>query len=194
MSEPKRDDVDAGTIHGEVHVYDGIEEHDNRLPRWWLATLWGAIVFAVGYWAYFETFAVGLSPRGEFDAEMAAIAARETAAAEKAGAVDDDQMLALSKDAAVVERGKVVFQSTCLACHAAEGQGLVGPNLTDNAWLHGGRPTDILAVVADGVVAKGMPAWKPALGPEKVKDVTAFLLTIKGKNVPGKEPQGVVEN
>ena len=181
-------------IHGEVHVYDGIEEHDNRLPRWWLATLWGAIVFAFAYWGYYQTFAVGLSPRGEFDAEMVARRAREAQFAARAGAVDDQQMLALSQDAAVVARGKLVFQSTCLACHAAEGQGLVGPNLTDNAWLHGGRPTDIFNVVADGVAAKGMPAWKPALGPEKVKDVTAFLLTLKGKNLPGKEPQGVAEN
>lgn len=181
-------------MNGEVHVYDGIEEHDNRLPRWWLATLWGAIVFAVGYWAWFETLGVGLSPRAEFDAELVAIAARDVAAQEQAGAVDDAQLLTLATDTAAVERGKVVFQSTCLACHAAEGQGLVGPNLTDNAWLHGGKPTDILAVVGNGVIAKGMPAWKPALGAEKVKDVTAFLLTLKGKNVPGKEPQGVVEN
>ncbi len=189
----------AAADPGEVHVYDGIEEHDNRLPRWWLATLWGAIVFAFAYWGWFETLGVGLSPRAEFDNEMVARQARDASragagGAEQAGAVDDTQMLALSHDAAVVERGKAVFQSTCLACHAALGQGLVGPNLTDNAWLHGGRPTDILAVVADGVIAKGMPAWQPALGAQKVRDVTAFLLTIKGQNLVGKEPQGVVEN
>jgi cytochrome c oxidase cbb3-type subunit 3 len=180
------------TTTGEVHVYDGIEEHDNRLPRWWLMTLWGAVVFAVGYWLVFQTFGLAVGPRAAFDSEMTERREQEHARDLAAGHVDDDALLALSRDPAVVERGRAVFASTCQACHADRGQGLVGPNLTDSAWLHGGRPTEILVVVADGVLAQGMPAWKPALGPDKVKDVAAFLLTLKGTNVAGKAPQGVV--
>ncbi|MDP2341858.1 MAG: cbb3-type cytochrome c oxidase N-terminal domain-containing protein [Deltaproteobacteria bacterium] len=177
---------------GEVHVYDGIEEHDNRLPRWWLMTLWGAIVFAAGYWMFFQTFAIGVGPRAAFDSEMLARHQAEEALEHARGTVDDDDLVALSRDPAALERGRAVFTSTCQACHADRGQGLVGPNLTDSAWLHGNKPTQILAVVADGVVNQGMPAWKPALGADKVKDVAAFLLTLKGTNVAGKAPQGVV--
>ena len=176
----------------EVHVYDGIEEHDNRLPRWWLMTLWGAVVFAFGYWMWFQTFSVGVSPRAAFDQEMLARQVQATVAAAQAGVVNDDVIARLSQDPAAVERGRVVYTSTCQACHADKGQGLVGPNLTDDAWLHGDRPTQILAIIDGGVIAKGMPGWGPALGVEKTKDVAAFLLTLKGTNIPGKEPQGIV--
>lgn len=165
------------------HEYDGIREHDNRLPRWWLVTLWGAIVFAVGYWLAYHTFGVMPLPRAQFDEEMKAIAA-------KTPILDDAALAALSSDAAAVERGRVVFAQTCLACHGADGQGVVGPNLTDEAWIHGERPTEIFAAVNTGIVAFGMPAWGPSLGPDKTRDVTAFVLTLKGKNVPGKPPQG----
>ena len=178
---------------GEVHVYDGIVEHDNRLPRWWLATLWGAVVFSFGYWFVYETFGVADHPQESFDKAMAVRReAEDKARVARAAIVDDAFLVALSQDPGARERGKAVYDSTCLACHADKGQGLVGPNLTDSAWLHGGAPTQILATVNDGVVAKGMPAWGPALGAGKVNDVVAYLLTMKGTNVPGKEPQGEI--
>lgn len=181
------------SVDDDGHVYDGIVEHDNRLPRWWLMTLWGAIVFAVGYWFVYETFGLLDEPRADFDKTMLVRKqAEEQAAAQKVAVVDDAALIALSHDAAAVGRGKAVYQSTCLACHADKGQGLVGPNLTDDAWLHGDKPTHILATVENGVVQNGMPSWKAALGDAQVKDVVAFVLTIKGSHVPGKAPQGVV--
>ncbi len=181
------------------HVYDGIEEHDNRLPRWWLMTLWGAIVFAVLYWLAYEVFGALPQPQAIFDQEMVARRVEEERAAAArvvvgvAGpAANDDDLIALSRDAAAVGRGKALYISTCLACHAAKGEGLVGPNLTDDAWLHGDAPSEIHHTVADGFAEKGMPAWKAALGPAQVNDVVAFVLSIKGSHVPGKEPQGVV--
>lgn len=182
----------------EGHVYDGIEEHDNRLPRWWLMTLWGAIVFAVLYWFAYQTFGVVPQPRQIFDQEMAARKADEervAAAHVVVGAgkeVSDAELLALAADKDAVARGKALFQSTCLACHADKGQGLVGPNLTDDAWLHGDTPSEIHHTVAEGFADKGMPSWKAALGPGQVNDVVAFVLSIKGTHLPGKEPQGVV--
>lgn len=184
----------SGPAHDDdAHVYDGIVEHDNRLPRWWLMTLWGAIVFAFGYWFVYETFGLLDEPRADFDKVM--LARQEEAerqAASKVAVIDDAYLTALAHDAAAVGRGKAVFQSTCLACHADKGQGLVGPNLTDDAWLHGDRPTEILATVESGVLQNGMPAWKAALGDAQVQDVVAFVLSIKGTHVPGKPPQGVV--
>jgi cytochrome c oxidase cbb3-type subunit 3 len=86
-----------------------------------------------------------------------------------------------------------VYQQNCATCHGAEGQGLIGPNLTDNAWLQGGKPVDIHKTIAQGSVAKGMPAWERTLGVERVRAVTAYVLTFKGRNVPGKPPQGEPE-
>ena len=176
------------------HVYDGIEEHDNQLPRWWLMTLWGAIVFGVLYWFAYQTFGLLDQPRASFDKVMLTRRVEEEKqAASRAAVVDDAFLTALSHDDAAVTRGKAVYQSTCLACHADRAQGLVGPNLTDDAWLHGSKPTQILHTVESGVVEKGMPSWKAALGDKSVQDVVAFVLTVKGTHVAGKEPQGVVD-
>lgn len=173
------------------HTYDGIEEHDNFLPRWWLMTLWAAIIFGFGYWMFFHTFAVGELPRTAFNREWAARTAAAAAAEERAGVVDDATLVALSKDASVVASGRGVFMTSCLPCHGDQGQGVVGPNLTDKMWIHGGTPSAILVSVADGWPAKGMPAWKPALGPARVRDVAAYVLSLKNTNVAGgKAPEG----
>lgn len=174
------------------HTYDGIEEHDNHLPRWWLMTLWGTIVFAFGYWGYYHTFKVGTLPREALAAELAVRQAAEAKAAAAAPVLDDAALVALTKDAAVVERGRAVYAASCLACHGAKGEGLVGPNLTDAVWIHPNKPTELLDVVGNGVLEKGMPAWKPALGADKVKDAVVFLLTLKNTNVAGKAPQGEI--
>ena len=105
-------------------------------------------------------------------------------------ASSDEAIIALTQDPAKVEEGKQVFASTCAACHAAEAQGLVGPNLTDKFWIHGNKPTDIVKAVTDGFPDKGMPPWGPVLGPEKVRKVAAFIVTLKNTNHPGKDPQG----
>lgn len=180
---------------GVVHEYDGIIEHDNRLPNWWLFTLYGAILFAFGYWLYFHTFGIGMSAQQALAFELreadSLAAQREEARLAKEGALTDESLLALVSNGDAVARGKETFAQSCLACHGVNGEGTVGPNLTDRYWIHGHKPTDIHAVVADGRLAQGMPAWKPVLGASRVRDVTAFLLSLKNTNVPGKAPQGV---
>jgi mono/diheme cytochrome c family protein len=93
-----------------------------------------------------------------------------------------------------IEKGRQVFEKmNCVACHTANGGGNIGPNLTDNAWIHGGRATQIYRVVLEGVPAKGMVAWGPQLGDERVQSVVAYVLTLRNTNVPGgKAPQGDV--
>ncbi len=173
-------------------LYDGIEEHDNRLPRWWLATLWGAVFFSFGYWLWFHTLHVGVLPTQALAMQLAERDVAEAEAVAVAGVVDDAALLAMTKDPAAVERGRAVYAASCVACHADKGQGLVGPNLTDDVWVHGNTPTQLLTLISEGVLTKGMPAWKPALGAEKVKDVAVFVLTLKGTHVVGKAAEGAI--
>ncbi|WP_224242790.1 cbb3-type cytochrome c oxidase N-terminal domain-containing protein [Hyalangium gracile] len=177
---------DKSAVH---HVYDGIEEHDNRLPNWWLGILWATIVFGFGYWFYYHVAEIEPGLIGEYQQEAAELARRAAAN----GPLSDETLLALTKDGQATGSGKQLYLQNCAACHGAEGQGLIGPNLTDNAWLRGGKPVDIHKTISQGSVAKGMPAWERTLGAERVRAVTAYVLTIKGRNVPGKPPQGEPE-
>jgi cytochrome c oxidase cbb3-type subunit 3 len=186
MSESTQPKVlDAG------HDYDGIEEFDNKLPRWWLLTLHGAIVFAIGYWAYYHTFAIGPDQLTalQMEVEAADKAAEERLA--KMGGLSNELLTDLAKDDAAVASGKEIFTTNCLACHGDKGQGSVGPNLTDEYWIHGEQPVDIHNTIAEGKTEKGMPAWKPVLGPKRVREVAAYILTLRNTNVEGKAPQGV---
>jgi len=173
------------------HDFDGIRELDNKLPNWWLATLFLTILFAIGYWLYFHTLAVGPGQIAQYEEEMAQAAVVAAERAKARGEVTDESLAAIAAVPANVEAGKALFGQYCVACHGPEAAGLIGPNLTDGYWINGtGKPTDIRSIVAAGVTAKGMPAWEQSLGAEKVEQLTAFVLSIKGKNVPGKEPQG----
>jgi cytochrome c oxidase cbb3-type subunit 3 len=174
-----------------VHVYDGIEEQDNHLPNWWLFTLYGACIFALGYWIYFQGYGTGLSPLQAYQREKAVQKRAEAAQLMALGDLSDEQLLAMAKNPAIVKQGAEIFATTCFACHLANGGGKIGPNLTDEFWLHGGKPTEILRTVRVGVPDKGMLAWGQQMGEEKVRAVTAYVLTLVGTNVPGgKEPQG----
>lgn len=172
-----------------VHVYGDIEEEDNRLPNWWLAVLFGSMVFAFGYWFVFHVAHAAPSPVEVYKVEMAA----QLAARIKANPTSNEALAALAADASAVAEGQKIFSTTCVVCHAPAGQGLVGPNLTDKFWLHGGAPMAIHKSVTDGYPEKGMQAWGKTLGPARVRNVVAFVLSIKGKNLPGKPPQGLPE-
>jgi cytochrome c oxidase cbb3-type subunit 3 len=177
-----------------VHEYDGIKEADNDLPRWWLATLYVTVAFAAVYWLAAESFKTTPSPRAAYDQEVAAAAAKQAEKLKGLGAVTDEGLVALAKDPKSLEEGRAAYASTCAACHAANGGGGIGPNLTDEFWLHGGAPTKVYTTIKEGAAAKGMPAWGPALGEEKVRVVAAYVLSLKGSKVlGGKPPQGEPE-
>ena len=177
-----------------VHIYGDIREMDRELPRWWLYTLYGSILFAFGYWFHYEVFRGGDNPSQTYAKEVAIARAREAEKVRAAGVLDDVSLVTLSRDPSTTGRGKEVFVQTCAACHGPEGAGNIGPNLTDAHWIHGGAPTRIFSTIRDGVADKGMPAWAPQLGIERVEAVTAYVLSIRGTNVPGgKPPQGEKE-
>lgn len=171
-------------IQGQiVHEYDGIQEADNELPTWWLWTLYGAILFSVGYWFYYEEFKIGLGSEQAYYAERAA-------EAQKSGRDPSEGELLAQVDTPAVDHGKEAFLSNCASCHETGAQGKIGPNLTDNAWLHGGAPLEIFRTIRDGVPEKGMPSWGVVLGRARVEQVTAFVLSLRDTNVPGKKAEG----
>jgi cytochrome c oxidase cbb3-type subunit 3 len=170
--DPNPSGSSSPEIELRPHTYDGIQEYDQRLPRWWLLTLYGAIAFAFIYWGYYHTYRVGTTPADSLREEMAANAER---AAQKIGLIDDDTLWKMSKDAPAIASGKVTFETTCAACHKPDMTGLIGPNLVDQQWIHGGMPLDAVRTITDGVAAKGMPAWGPMLGKQKTYEVVAYI-------------------
>ncbi|MGA1523901.1 MAG: cbb3-type cytochrome c oxidase N-terminal domain-containing protein [Planctomycetota bacterium] len=176
------------------HQFDGIEEFDNHLPNWWLWTFYGACIFSLFYWLYYHGLGLGPTSREYYEQEMAAAAAAKVSIE-----VTEESLLSLSTDTAGIQAGRQVFEQNCVACHGPDGSGtlggapLPGPNLTDSAWIHGSGPLQIHATITNGVVEKGMLAWGPILGPTKVQQVAAYVMTIRDTNVAGgKEPQGEV--
>ena len=183
MNTPREVDPIQGEI---LHEYDGIKEANNHLPTWWLWSFFGAIAFSVVYWFYYHTYEVG-------PLSMHASSAVLVYAAEKSGSVSEELLLGLVQDPTAVAQGKKIFDANCVVCHGAKGEGKIGPNLTDAYWIHGSKPLNLHETIAKGVAAKGMPAWGPALGAKSVREVTAFALTLRGRNLPGKAPEGQAE-
>lgn len=161
------------------HVYDGIQEYDKRLPNWWLYTLYATIVFWIGYWGYYEWFHLGQTSTQVVDSAMAKIQTDRLVAAK----IDDATLWKMSQNTALVEAGKATFAANCAACHLASMRGksespaAIGPDLTDTTWIHGGKPTEVLGTVTNGILTKGMPAWGPVLGSKKITELTAYILS-----------------
>ncbi|MCL4305118.1 c-type cytochrome [bacterium] len=165
------------------HDFDGIQEADNPLPKWWVNLFLVSIVFAVVYTPIVHMF--DLLPKDYLRRDLARAAMRaEQREAEliASGAYDSDPIGA----------GKKYFGTFCVTCHGSYGEGGIGPNLTDNYWIHGPNENQIAAVIVNGVAAKGMPQWGPILGERKIKMITAYVMTLWETKppTPGKKPEG----
>lgn len=172
------------------HEYDGIRELDNDLPPWWK---WGfvlTIIFSALYLGYYHW---GNGP-GQVDEYHAAVAkAEEEKAAYLARAANniDENNVTLITDAAVLSEGKMIFGSSCSACHAKDGGGGVGPNLTDDYWLHGGSIQSIFKSIKYGWPDKGMKSWKDDFSPKQLAALTSYIKSLKGlQPAAPKAPQG----
>ncbi len=185
LTQPVEDDL-------RPHSFDGIQEYDKRLPRWWLMTLYGAMVYAVLYWAYYQAYDLGTTPARDLETTMAENSER---AARNSGVIDDATIWKMSRDPEVLAAGKTTFETTCAACHKPDLTGLIGPNLVDHEWIHGGHPMEELKTITEGVLAKGMPPWGPVLGKQKIAEVTAYIFSRHTQEeeiiaVPGWIPPG----
>lgn len=175
------------------HGYDGIRELDNHLPPWWVNMFILTVIWAIGYMWFYHWGGSGLNQAEEYKMEVET-AKKEIAIAlaGKANAVDESSVIALT-DASSLGEGELTFKSVCAACHGQKGEGMVGPNMTDEYWIHGGGIKNVFKVIKYGVPEKGMISWASQLKPSDMQKVASYILTLKGTNPPNqKAPQGVV--
>lgn len=164
------------------HSYDGIQEYDNPMPRWWVITFWATIVFSILYLLNVPGIGNGDGRMADYQADMARAAALRAQNEPPGGVPSAEALAAMVSDPRVLADGKQLFTTYCAACHRADGGGQIGPNLTDDAWIHGGLLPEIRATINDGVLAKGMPEWGKVLKPDQVTAAAIFVKSLGGTN------------
>jgi len=172
----KDDQKKTGEDELRPHVYDGIQEYDNKLPNWWLMTFYIAIIITVVYWFTYYNAQMVESDAERVDTEMARIEEARLAAI---GDLNNDTLWQMSRNSGFVEAGRAVYMEKCLTCHGAELQGGIGQNLVDAHWLYGNEPMAVYTIVSGGSPnkASGMQSWIGELGPKRVSQVVAFVLS-----------------
>ncbi|MXV16746.1 cbb3-type cytochrome c oxidase N-terminal domain-containing protein [Hufsiella ginkgonis] len=174
--------------------YDGIVELNNPTPAWFMGLFYGTIVFAAGYLLIYHVFSWGKLQDQEYADEMAKAKTEQAAFLASAANAVDESSVRVSADAGEIAEGKAVFATNCVPCHGDHAQGVVGPNLTDAYWLHGGAVNSIFKTIKYGIPEKGMISWEKKLTPKQIAGVANYILSLKGTNpVNAKAPQGEKE-
>ena len=175
------------------HSYDGIQEYDNPMPGWWIWIFVASVVFAVfyvlgiNYFGYIDTYEDNLEASLE---ELAAVRAAY-AETQPVFVVDEATLGQYLGDEEKIAAGAVHFAAVCAACHGQVGEGLIGPNLTDNYWIQGNTNTDIYTIISEGSLEKGMPPWAGSFSPEQRAELVAFVRSLEGTDPPNaKAPEG----
>lgn len=173
------------------HDYDGIKELDNSLPPWWLYGFYLSIIIAVGYMYVYQFSDLGLSQQQEYEIAIKEGERQKVEyAAMQANNIDESNLLALTDEESLT-LGSEAFIAKCATCHGPEGQGGIGPNLTDKYWIHGGSMSNIYQTIKYGVPEKGMIAWKAQMRPIVIHKVASYIQTLQGTNpANAKPPQG----
>jgi cytochrome c oxidase cbb3-type subunit 3 len=178
------------------HNYDGIKELDNSLPPWWLGLFYVTIIFGVVYLVRFHV--VGDYDQAEEYRQEVAIAKKEM---ERRKSMDKTPKITIEPetaqvltDEAALSRGKAIFNLNCASCHAKDGGGGIGPNLTDEYWILGGGMENVFRTIRDGGRSgKGMVSWKAVIKSEDIEKVSSYVLAMQGKTPKKpKAPQGEI--
>lgn len=157
------------------HSYDGIEENNHPMPSWWVWSFIITIIFAFHYYMHFELTRQAPTLTEELEISMQQLKELQKQAANKFPVLTEDQLEEKLKDPNLVKMGANIFQSKCAMCHGENMQGKIGPNLTDKTWIHGGKSSEILLTVRQGVSSKGMPPWEGQLNTEEIFGVVALI-------------------
>jgi cytochrome c oxidase cbb3-type subunit III len=168
------------------HEADGIRELDNLLPRWWVWLFYLTIVFSVGYMFYYHVFNFGDLQTAEFNKD--AKRGDEIKAAALAQFEANIGLLAPDKSPEVLAQGRRIYTQMCAPCHRPDAGGLVGPNLTDDYWIHGSQYVDSIKTIVNGVPEKGMLTWRGVLKPGQIQAVASFIYTLRGSSPPNPKP------
>ena len=176
------------------HDADGIREFDNALPRWWLYGFYFTIAFAAVYLVNYHVLPrplFGLTGMvAEYQAELEA-ASQDTASRPRPAAATT--AVAALTDQSSLDRGRAIFEgpdNACFSCHRADLGGLVGPNLTDDRWLHACSVQDVMHSIKTGYPLKGMLPFgvgKP-LTDEQLLQVASYVLSKRGSSPPAPKP------
>lgn len=173
------------------HSYDGIVELDNFMPPWLKYVFYMSIAFAIIYFINYSVLGIGKTQYEEYEEELAIAAMEEESRGESMLASIDETSVEFDSSTPAIEAGKELYTGNCAACHAMDGGGGVGPNLTDDYWIHGADIKDVFTVVKYGVIEKGMIPWQDQLSPEQMQQVSSYVLTLQGTTPANpKEPQG----
>lgn len=172
------------------HSYDGIVELDNPIPVWFNALFYGSIIFGFIYLLVYHVFGWGMNQDQEYLHELSiAEKAKQEYLAQAANLVDESTV---EYNAALAPAGKAIFTANCAACHGANGEGTIGPNLTDRFWIHGGEIKDIFKTVKYGVPEKGMVPWEQTLTPGQIAEVSSYIISLRDtKPANAKAAEGV---
>lgn len=176
------------------HAFDGIEEYDNPLPRWWFMLFVFTIIFALGYLVLYPGlgkfkgvlpgYEEGWTGVNQWEKEMAKADELYGPLYAKFAAMPVEEV---AKDEQALKMGGRLFASNCSVCHGSDAKGAYGfPNLTDHDWLWGGEPETIKATILGGRQA-AMPAWLDVIGEEGIRNVTGYVRTLSGL----KNPEGM---
>jgi cytochrome c oxidase cbb3-type subunit III len=169
------------------HEYDGIREYDNPCPGWWRWLFFLTFVFSAVYFFYFHIGHVGITvEKSHQNAQNEELRQRFAAIGELKP--DEATLLAYMRQPEWLQVGAATYGQFCKSCHGEEGRGLVGPNMTDDYYKNIKQLSDLPKVVADGAANGSMPAWKARLHPNEIVLVSAYLATLRGKNLTG--PRG----
>ena len=189
-------DIDKNLM--KDHNYDGIYELDNDLPFWWVALFIITVIIGIVYCSYYF-LDLGPGQEGEYAAEVKRaeriekekqILAMVNSKGEENPVENAAPVKLPDPTAENISAGKAIFEKNCFACHAMNGSGLVGPNLTDHFFIHGPTMSDIVTIITKGNPAKGMVAWSPQLSEQQIFDVASFVHSLIGQNLKGKGPEG----
>jgi cytochrome c oxidase cbb3-type subunit 3 len=173
-----------------AHDYDGIRELDNKIPPWFNFLFYGTILFSIVYMIHYHVIGSGNIQVEEYQEEMS-IAKAQQQLLMRSGALLDEESVTKLNDAPSLSNGKDIYVQHCAACHANDGGGLVGPNFTDDYWIHGGGIKNVFETIKYGVPQKGMISWQTQLSPTEMQEVGSYILTLQGTTpaVP-KVPEG----
>ncbi len=174
------------------HDFDGIKELDSKIPPWfsWLFII--TIIFAAYYMIDYHVIGSGQVQLEEYTNEVQA-ASLEREALIKSGAFVNEETVTLLTEGSGLEAGKAIYDLNCIACHAADGGGIVGPNLTDDYWIHGGGIKNVFKVIKYGVVEKGMISWQTQLNPNQIQEVASYIMSLHGTTPAApKQPEGEI--